>query len=176
MISALTSLVCSWRRRRRAPRRHREQLGLGDELDRSRVVGVGAFAACREALRQRRDGDREALVAGLELGQRRDARRIDAAVAQQLEQALAPAFALGDDEDAVRRRRDVALQALQRLGRAAVDAEVGQGGRPGLARRRSGRAATSSACAPQAVKNSSGSRNSASGGRIGRSRSCWKKR
>ena len=122
--------------------RHREQLGLGDELDRSRVVAPAPSRTRREALRERRDGDREALVARFELGQRRDARRVDAAVAQQLEQALAPAFALGDDEDAMRRRRDVVLQALQRLGRAAVDAEVGQGGRPGLARRRSCRAAS----------------------------------
>ena len=121
LISALTSLVCSWRRAPPRAGRRREQLGLGDELDRPRVVArrrVRAAKPCGE----RRDGDREALVAGLELGQRRDARRVDPAVAQQLEQALAPAFALGDDEDAVRRRRDVVLQALQRLGRAAVDA------------------------------------------------------
>jgi hypothetical protein len=110
---------------------HREQLGLGDELDRSRGVGAGAFGTRREALRERRDGDREAFASRFELGQRRDARRLDPAVAQQLEQALAPAFALGDDENAMRRRRDVILQALQRLGRTAVDAEVGQGGRPG---------------------------------------------
>jgi hypothetical protein len=112
--------------------RHREQLGFGDELDRSRVVDGGAFGTRRETLRERRDGDREALVARFELGQRRDARRVDAAVAQQLEQAFAPAFALGDDEDAMRRRRDVHLEALERLGCAAVDAEVGQDGRPRL--------------------------------------------
>ena len=100
LISALTSLVCSWRRLRARRGREREQLGLGDELDRARVA-VGARG---EALRQRRDGDREALVAAFELGERGDARRLDPAVAQQLEQALAPAFALGDDQDAVRRR------------------------------------------------------------------------
>jgi len=69
-------------------------------------------------------------MTGFECGQRRDARRLDAAVAQQLEQALAPAFALGNDQDAVRRGAHVQLQLLQRLGGAAIDAEVGQGAGP----------------------------------------------
>ncbi len=130
MIRALTSLVCSWRRRRRVPGRGREKLGLGDELDRRRVA-VLVRSPPREALRQGRNRDGEVLVAGLEFGQRGDRRRIDAAVAQQLEQAFAPAFALGDDQDACRGRRYVPLQAAERFGRAAVDAEVGQGDGPG---------------------------------------------
>ncbi len=110
LISALTSLVCSWRRRRRAP----GAIANSSVSVTNSIVAASLLPSvvARKALRQRRDRDREALAAGFELGQRRDARRLDPAVAQQLEQALAPALALGDDQDAMRRRRDVALQAL----------------------------------------------------------------
>ena len=107
-------------------RRGREQLGLGDELDRRAHVRFEP----EESLRQRRDRDREVRVAGLEVGQARDTRRLDPAVAQQFEQAFAPALGLGDDQHAVRRRGDLVLQARQGLGRAAVDAQLGQGAGP----------------------------------------------
>ena len=132
LISALTSLVCSWRRRRRAPGAiANSSVSVTNSIVRASSMPAPSRRAAKPcasgatAIAKRSSPD-------FELGQRRDARRVDAAVAQQLEQALAPAFALGDDEDAMRCRRDVVLQALQRLGCAAVDAEVGQGGRPGL--------------------------------------------
>ena len=68
------------------------------------------------------------------------------------------------------------LQALQRLGRAAVDAQVGQGARPGAAIVARARAAPAARARRHAAKNCSGFRNSASGGRTGRSRSCCRKR
>ena len=107
-------------------RRGRKEFGLGDELDRGAVIGLEP----EEALCERRDGDREVRVAGLELGEIRDARRFYFAVAQQLEQALAAALGLGDDQHAVLSRADLRLQTGQRLRRTAVDAEVGQSACP----------------------------------------------
>ena len=59
-----------------------------------------------------------------------DAGHVDAVVAQQFEQALAAAVAFGQQQHAVRRLPQVALEQAQRLGGAAVDADVGQGPRP----------------------------------------------
>jgi hypothetical protein len=111
-----------------APRggRSGEELGLGDELDRDLLGGFVPEEAFGDG--RRRNG--EALVALLELGQRRDAGRLDPVVAQQLEQAFAAAFALGHDQHAVRRVGHVPLQLGQRLGRAAVHRQVGQRPRP----------------------------------------------
>jgi hypothetical protein len=97
-----------------------KEFGLGDELD--VLVGFGP----EEALGHRRHGNGVALIAGLELGQTLDRGRLDLAVAQQLEQALAAAFAFGDDEHAVLGGAQVQLQALERVGRAAVDTQVRQ--------------------------------------------------
>jgi hypothetical protein len=104
----------------------REQLGLGDELDRRRA----AFALPVESGGQRRRDDRHLLVARLELGQRRDARHRDLVVAQQVEQALAPALALGRDQHARRGFGQVAFELGQRLRRVAVDRHVRQRPRP----------------------------------------------
>jgi hypothetical protein len=128
LISALTSLTCSCLRRRAGGRARGEEFGLGDELDGGLLFGL----VPEEAFGQRCDGDREALVAALELGERSDARRLDAAVTKQLEQAFAPALRLGNDQHAVARGADVDLQFLQRLGGTSVDPEVGQ--RPGPGR------------------------------------------
>src|SRR5450755_4252402 len=100
LMSALTSLVCSWRRRRRA-------LGA---VAKSSVSVTNSIVVAAAASPATPDG------AG--------------AVAQQLEQALAAALAFGDDEDAVRGRGHVRLQSAQRLWRAAVDTQIGQRRRP----------------------------------------------
>ncbi len=108
-----------------------EQLVLGDELDRARAGLVGGVRLePEEAFADRRRGDRDLLVAGLELGQRAHADRRDRVVAQHVQQRLAPAFAVGHQQDAVGRRVDVALQARHRGGGAALDADVGQRARP----------------------------------------------
>ena len=176
LISALTSLVCSWRFRRRRARRHREELGLGDELDRPRVAGgVGRATAkpCASgatAIAKRSSpASNSASVATLG-----GSIRLSRSSSSRLSRRPSLSATM---QDAMRRRRDVALQPLERLGRAAVDAQVGQRRSP--MRRRSSSAPRTQRAAPaspQAVKNSSGFRNSASGASSGRSRSCWKKR
>jgi hypothetical protein len=115
LISASTLLTCSCLRG--------EQLGLGDELQPLRVAVAGGPV---EAPGQRRHRDGVLLAAGLEVGQRLDRRRLDPVVAQQLEQALAAAGRLGDDQHPVRGRGQMGLQPPQRLGRAAVGAQVRQ--------------------------------------------------
>ena len=102
-------------------RRGGEEFRLGDERDRRRVV---AFP--HEAARERRGRNRDRFVAAFELGQRRHARHVDAVVAQQLEQALAPAFAFGDQQHAGGLRVDQAAERCQRLLRTALHADVGR--------------------------------------------------
>jgi hypothetical protein len=95
-----------------------EQLGLGDEVD--------ALLAPREARGQRGGGDADPLVVGrFELGQRVESRRAHAARAQEVEQALAPAFAFGNQQHAVRRGGNVGLEADQRVFGAAHHAKGG---------------------------------------------------
>ena len=117
-----------------APRLRRagEELGLGDELDgKARVRRLPMKAGS-----QRRGGDGDLVAAGQEVGQRADAGHGDLVVAQQVEQALAPAFALGHQQHAVRGRVQVTLERGQRLGGVAVHRHVGQ--RPGPGDRASG--------------------------------------
>jgi hypothetical protein len=107
-------------------RRGGEELGLGDELDRRCL----ALTHPVETGSQRRRDDRHLLVAGLELGQRGHAGHFDLVVAQQVEQAFAPAFALSGDQHAGPGRREVPLEQGHRLGGVAVDGHVGQRPRP----------------------------------------------
>jgi hypothetical protein len=65
-------------------------------------------------------------AAGLEFGQRVEGRRIDAAGAQEIEQALAAAVALGQQQHPVRRGAQVGLQPGQRLVGAAHHGEVAE--------------------------------------------------
>jgi hypothetical protein len=97
-----------------------KQLGLGDELDRCPSSSqlkpvVSARWRCRR------------VVAGLELGQRVEGRRADAAGAQEIEQAFAAAVALGQQQHAVLACcAQVGLQPGQRLVGAAHHGEVAE--------------------------------------------------
>ena len=123
---------------------------------------------------------RELLVAGLELGERVDARRLDAGC-----RAAARAGSRAGPRS--RRRsargaaccREVRLQLRQRLVGAAVDARGRAAARRpvGVRRRRSSPRSASCACALGAARRTPPAvRNSASGGSSGRSRSCCRKR
>ncbi|MDT4866839.1 hypothetical protein FQZ97_1017190 [compost metagenome] len=79
-----------------------------------------------EAGDERGGGDAGLLVAGLELGERVEGRRVDAAGAQEVEQTLAPTVALGQQQHALRGVADVALQARERVFGAAHHREVWQ--------------------------------------------------
>ncbi len=108
LISASTSLACSWLAPPARAGRRREQLGLGDELERrasrSRALpGEAARPAAPTAIAKRSSPASKSASEATAGGSM-------PAVAQQLEQALAPALALGDDQHAVRRRCDVVLQ------------------------------------------------------------------
>ena len=70
-----------------------EQLGLGDEVD--------AFFQPAKAGVERGGGDAQFFFAGLEFPQRLESRRHQAAGAQEVEQALAPAIALGQQQHPV---------------------------------------------------------------------------
>ena len=59
----------------------------------ARSSAAGVRLEPEEALAERRRGDRDLLAAGLELGERRHARRLDAVVAQHVQQGLAAALA-----------------------------------------------------------------------------------
>ncbi len=107
-------------------RRGGEELGLGEELDRCGT----AFALPVESRGQRRGDDRDLFVVAFELGERRHGRHRNVMVAQQVEQALAAAFAFGDDQDAGRGRGQVLFECLQRLGGVAIDGHGRQG--PGV--------------------------------------------
>ena len=96
-----------------------EQLRLGDEVD--------AGFMPDEAGRDGGGGDADLfVVCGFEFGQRIEGRRGDAAGAQKVQQALAPAVAFGQHQHAVLCVAQVVLQARKRLFGAA---QHGQGGR-----------------------------------------------
>jgi hypothetical protein len=95
-----------------------EEFGLGDQ--------VQAVFQPGKAGGQRGGGDADFLRAGLELGQRVKGRRVDAAGAQEVEQAFAAAVALGQQQHAVRRGAQVGLQTGQRLVGAAHHGEVAE--------------------------------------------------
>ena len=110
-------------------RRGGEQLGLGDKLqaERGRCVLRRDAVQPVEARRQGRRGNGHALVTIDERLQRIHAGHVDAVVAQHLQQALAPAVALGHQQHTGRRLAQVGFQRMQRLGGAAVHAHVRQG-------------------------------------------------
>ena len=101
-----------------------EQLGFGDEIE--------AILQTGKADGQPGGGDAERLVAALELQQRVKRGRIDAAGAQEVEQALAPAVALGQQQHAVLGVADVGLQARQRLFGATHHGQVAEFVKPGV--------------------------------------------
>jgi hypothetical protein len=80
-------------------RRGGKQLGLGDELDAERRHRTGLEPV--KALGQGRGRDGHGLGAGGEVFQRIDTGHVDAVVAQQLQQAFAPAIALGQHQNTV---------------------------------------------------------------------------
>jgi hypothetical protein len=126
LISASTLETCSCLRRRRT-------CGVAAKSSVSVMNWIGAPAAGVVQTKPAASG--AAVIAmrsspGLELGQRGHAGHVDAVVAQQIEQALAPALALGHQQHAVRRGAQVLLEGVQRLGGGAVDADVGQRARP----------------------------------------------
>ena len=98
----------------------REEFGLGDEVD--------AFFDPAEARVQRRRRDAELFVAGLEFVERIEAGRVEVARVQEIQQALAPPGAFGQDQHAVLRVAQVVLEFRERLFGAADDGD----GRNGL--------------------------------------------
>ncbi len=97
----------------------REELGLGDEID--------AFLDPGEARGQGGGGDADPLVSlALELGQRIEGRRVQLRGAQEVQQALAPAVAFGQQQHAVLRVADVRMQARQRILGAAHHRQIAQ--------------------------------------------------
>jgi hypothetical protein len=136
LIRASTLLVCSCPRRQAARGgARREELVLGDELDGLRAAWRVGLEP-EEALAERRGGDGDLAGAGFELGERGDARRLDAVVAQHVQQRLAPALGVGHEQHAVGRLLQVTAQARERLRGTAVDGDIGQRPRPGGVRGR----------------------------------------
>ncbi len=96
-----------------------EQFGLGDQ--------VQPFFHPREARGQRRRGDADALFGRpLKFGQRIESRWVQPRGPQEIQQALAPAVAFGQQQHALRRGTDVGLQPRQRVLGAAHHGQVGQ--------------------------------------------------
>ncbi len=101
-------------------RRGGEQLGLGDEVDACLQPG--------EARGERSGRDADLLALGrLELGQRIEGRRADAAGAQEVEQALAPARALGQHQHTMLCIAQMGLEARERVLGTAHGRERRQG-------------------------------------------------
>ena len=172
LISASTSLTCSCLRAPARGRRGGEELGLGDELDRACRRPARARRSPRPAARRR---SRTVSSPASNSASDRDARRLDAG---------GRAAARAGSRAGLRSRRRSARGAAscRRASAAAAAARARRGRRSGRAAAAPSRPAPlprsasvrSARCV--SVKNSSGCRNSSSGGRIGRSRSCCRKR